>query len=41
VKRNSCEPLSELEQWLKDVCAKWDERLLRHKTMLENEVVAE
>src|SRR6185503_13868283 len=26
------EPLSELEQWIKDISAKWDERLLRLKT---------
>ena len=25
-----------LEQWLKDLTAKWDERLLRLKTMLED-----
>lgn len=31
------EPLSELDQWLKAINAKWDERLLRLKTMLENE----
>jgi DNA-binding transcriptional ArsR family regulator len=31
------EPLSDLEQWLKDLTAKWDERLLRLKTMLEKE----
>lgn len=31
------EPLSELEQWLKDLTAKWDERLTRLKTMLEKE----
>ena len=31
------EPLSELEQWIKDISAKWDERLLRLKTLLEHE----
>jgi DNA-binding transcriptional ArsR family regulator len=31
------EPLSELEQWIQDISAKWDERLLRLKTMLEAE----
>ncbi len=31
------EPLNELESWLKKLNAKWDERLLRLKTMLENE----
>jgi DNA-binding transcriptional ArsR family regulator len=31
------EPLSELEQWIKDLSATWDERLLRLKTWLEDE----
>lgn len=31
------EPLSELEQWLKEVVDKWDERLLRLKILLERE----
>ena len=31
------EPLSELDQWIKDISAKWDERLLRLKGFLENE----
>ncbi|MCI0398388.1 MAG: metalloregulator ArsR/SmtB family transcription factor [Chloroflexi bacterium] len=31
------EPLGELEQWLKEISARWDERLLRLKTLLENE----
>jgi DNA-binding transcriptional ArsR family regulator len=30
------EPLDELEQWLNDIGAKWDERLLRLKTWLEH-----
>jgi DNA-binding transcriptional ArsR family regulator len=30
------EPLGELEEWIKDLSAKWDERLLRLKTMLES-----
>ena len=29
------EPLEELEQWIDNLGAKWDERLLRLKTMLE------
>ena len=33
------EPLSELDQWIKELTAKWDERLLRLKTFLENEDV--
>ena len=35
------EPLSELEQWLQDLSGKWDERLLRLKTFLENEQAGE
>jgi DNA-binding transcriptional ArsR family regulator len=35
------EPLSELDQWIKDIGAKWDERLLRLKTFLETEEVGE
>jgi DNA-binding transcriptional ArsR family regulator len=31
------EPLAELEQWIEDIAAKWDERLLRLKTWLESE----
>jgi DNA-binding transcriptional ArsR family regulator len=31
------EPLGELEQWIKEIGAKWDERLLRLKTFLEDE----
>jgi hypothetical protein len=31
------EPLSDLEQWIKDISAKWDEHLLQLKTFLENE----
>lgn len=31
------EPLSELEQWIKQLNAKWDERLLRLKAFVENE----
>jgi DNA-binding transcriptional ArsR family regulator len=30
-------PLSELEQWLKQLNAKWDERLLRLKNLVEDE----
>ncbi len=32
------EPLDELEQWIKTISARWDERLLRLKTYLENEL---
>jgi DNA-binding transcriptional ArsR family regulator len=35
------EPLSEIDQWVKDLSAKWDERLLRLKTFLENEDAGE
>lgn len=31
------EPLTEVEQWVRDLSAKWDERLLRLKNFLENE----
>jgi DNA-binding transcriptional ArsR family regulator len=31
------EPLEELEHWIEDIGAKWDERLLRLKTWLEQE----
>jgi DNA-binding transcriptional ArsR family regulator len=31
------EPLSELDQWIKELSTKWDERLLRLKAFLENE----
>jgi DNA-binding transcriptional ArsR family regulator len=31
------EPLNELDEWIKTVNAKWDERLLRLKNFLENE----
>ncbi len=31
------EPLEELEQWIEDIGVKWDERLLRLKTWLEQE----
>jgi DNA-binding transcriptional ArsR family regulator len=31
------EPLSELEQWIKDLSGKWDDRLLRLKTFLEQQ----
>jgi DNA-binding transcriptional ArsR family regulator len=31
------EPLSELDQWIKDISAKWDERLLRLKYFVESE----
>lgn len=35
------EPLSELEQWVKEIDAKWDERLLRLKVWLEQEQAGE
>jgi DNA-binding transcriptional ArsR family regulator len=34
------EPLSELEQWIQEIGAKWDERLLRLKNFIESEEVA-
>jgi DNA-binding transcriptional ArsR family regulator len=35
------ERLNELEMWMKELSAKWDERLLRLKNLLENEDVGE
>lgn len=35
------EPLGELEQWIKEITAKWDERLLRLKIFLESEAAGE
>jgi DNA-binding transcriptional ArsR family regulator len=31
------EPLGEIDEWLKEIGAKWDERLQRLKALLENE----
>jgi DNA-binding MarR family transcriptional regulator len=31
------EPLTELEQWIKEISAKWDARLLRLKNFIEAE----
>ena len=31
------QPLGELELWIKEISAKWDERLLRLKEFIENE----
>jgi len=31
------EPLGEIEQWIQNISARWDERLLRLKHFLENE----
>lgn len=35
------EPLSELEQWVQEIAAIWDARLLRLKTFLEDETPEE
>lgn len=35
------EPLTDLDQWIKDLSAKWDERLLRLKHFLEKEQAGE
>jgi DNA-binding transcriptional ArsR family regulator len=35
------EPLSELDQFIKEIGAKWDERLLRLKVSLEDEETGE
>jgi DNA-binding transcriptional ArsR family regulator len=34
-------PLSDLDQWIKDIGAKWDAQLLRLKTFIETEQVGE
>jgi DNA-binding transcriptional ArsR family regulator len=34
-------PLSDLDQWIKDIGAKWDARLLRLKTFIETEELGE
>ena len=31
------QPLGELEMWIKEISAKWDQRLLRLKAFVENE----
>jgi DNA-binding transcriptional ArsR family regulator len=31
------EPLSDIDEWIKEISAKWDERLRRLKTLLEQE----
>jgi DNA-binding transcriptional ArsR family regulator len=31
------EPLSELDQWIRDISNKWDERLLRLKNLVESQ----
>jgi len=33
----TAEPLSDIDEWIKQINAKWDERLQRLKTLLENE----
>jgi hypothetical protein len=35
------EPLSDIDEWIKEISAKWDERLRRLKTLLENEAEGE
>lgn len=35
------EPLGELDQWVKAISAKWDDRLLRLKTFVENDRAGE
>lgn len=35
------EPLSDLHQWIKELNARWDERLRRLKTILEDEDLGE
>jgi len=33
----TAEPLSDIDEWIKEISAKWDQRLQRLKTLLENE----
>jgi DNA-binding transcriptional ArsR family regulator len=35
------EPLGEIDQWIKDLGAKWDARLLRLKALIEDEQASE
>lgn len=35
------EPLNELEQWIQEITAQWDARLLRLKNFIENELADE
>ncbi len=35
------EPLGEIDQWIKDLGAKWDARLLRLKALIEDEQAGE
>jgi DNA-binding transcriptional ArsR family regulator len=35
------EPLGDIDEWIKEISAKWDERLRRLKTLLENEATGE
>jgi hypothetical protein len=35
------EPLSGIDEWIREISAKWDERLLRLKTLLGNEATGE
>ena len=37
----SPEPLNEVDEWIQEIGAIWDQRLLRLKTMLENEKTEE
>jgi DNA-binding transcriptional ArsR family regulator len=34
-------PLDDVDRWVKEITARWDERLLRLKTMLEQEAAGE
>ena len=33
----TAEPLSDIDEWIKEITAKWDKRLQRLKALLENE----
>src|SRR5689334_14833914 len=34
------EPLNDIDEWIKQISDKWDERLLRLKTFIENEATS-
>ena len=36
VEKVTAEPLSDIDEWIKEISAKWDKRLQRLKTLLEN-----
>ena len=37
----TAESLSDIEEWIKEISAKWDERMLRLKNLLESEAASQ